>query len=208
MTVSEMQQRCWKDTYNGLQGKLICVNKINLFFTMLKIGIFTFGGGYAMIALLENEFVNKKKWIKNEEFMDMIAVSESTPGPISVNCATYLGYRVGGYWGAVVATMGVVIPSFVIIFVISLFFETFMKIRLIKAAFRGIQVCMVYLIARAGIRMFKNLKKTRFQLIVMLLVCLCMVVGSILSIQISSVWYIIISGVVGVVIQSVKMTHT
>ena len=183
-------------------------NKLDLFFTMLKIGIFTFGGGYTMIALLENEFVNKKKWIKNEEFMDMIAVSESTPGPISVNCATYLGYRVGGYWGAVVATMGVVIPSFVIIFVISLFFETFMKIRLIKAAFRGIQVCMVYLIARAGIRMFKNLKKTRFQLIVMLLVCLCMVVGSILSIQISSVWYIIISGVVGVVIQSVKMTHT
>ena len=105
-------------------GKLI-----GIFLVMLKIGLFTFGGGYAMIALLENEFVTKKKWIGKDEFLDMIAIAESTPGPAAVNSATYLGYRVGGFPGAFLGTLAVCIPSFIIIYVISLFFDAFLSIK-------------------------------------------------------------------------------
>ena len=101
---------------------------IQLFLTFLKIGAFTFGGGYAMIALLENEFIEKKKWIDREEFLNMVAVAESTPGPVAVNSATYLGYRVGGVAGAALSTLAVSIPSFVIIYLISLFFDKFLSL--------------------------------------------------------------------------------
>ena len=83
---------------------------LNLFFTMLKIGLFTFGGGYAMIALLENEFISKKKWMKKDEFIDMVAIAESTPGPVAINSATYIGYKLLGFWGAFFATVAVCIP--------------------------------------------------------------------------------------------------
>ena len=96
-----------------------------LFITMLKIGLFTFGGGYAMIHLLENEFVSKKKWIEEDEFMDLVAIAESTPGPIAINCSTYIGYKKERILGAVLATLGMCIPSFTIIFLISLFFNLF-----------------------------------------------------------------------------------
>lgn len=89
-----------------------------LFLTFLKIGAFTFGGGYAMVALLENEFIAKKKWIDKKEFLDMIAIAESTPGPIAINSATYIGYHIAGVPGAATATLGVCIPSFVIIYLI------------------------------------------------------------------------------------------
>ena len=98
---------------------------IDLFITMLKIGLFTFGGGYAMIALLENEFVSRRKWIEKNEFLDMVAIAESTPGPIAINAATYIGYRVLRFRGSLIATVGVCIPSFAIIYVISLFFDNF-----------------------------------------------------------------------------------
>ena len=95
---------------------------LSVFFSFLKIGAFTFGGGYAMIALLENEFVQKKKWIDKDEFLDMAAIAESTPGPIAINSATYIGYRIAGVLGSTVATIAVVIPSFVIIYAI--FYES------------------------------------------------------------------------------------
>ena len=88
---------------------------------MLKIGLFTFGGGYAMIALMENEFVAKRKYLENDEFMDIVAIAESTPGPIAINLATYIGYKQGKLLGSILATIGICIPSFVIIYVISLF---------------------------------------------------------------------------------------
>ncbi len=94
---------------------------INIFLTMLKIGLFTFGGGYAMIAILENEFVSKKKWLSQEHFLDMVAISESTPGPIAINAATYIGYKTLGFFGAFTATVAICIPSFLIIYAISLF---------------------------------------------------------------------------------------
>ena len=125
---------------------------LRLFFTMLKIGLFTFGGGYAMIALLENEFVSEKKWIDNEEFMDMVAIAESTPGPIAINAATWIGYRVAGFFGSLVATLGMCIPSITVVFVISLFFEAFLSLRVVAAAFRGIQAAVIFLILGAGLK--------------------------------------------------------
>ena len=96
-----------------------------LFLSMLKIGCFAFGGGYAIIALLENEFVSKRQWIDRDEFLDIAAIAESTPGPIAINVATYVGYKLKGIWGAVVATVGMCLPSFIIMYLVSLFYERF-----------------------------------------------------------------------------------
>ena len=171
---------------------------LSLFLTMLKIGLFTFGGGYAMIALLENEFVEKKKYIGKDEFLDMVALAESTPGPIAINSATYLGYQRLGILGSVVATIGVVIPSFVIIFTISLFFDAFLSLTLVEYAFRGIQACVVYLIFSAGLKMLKSMKKTAFSVIIVSAVSVCMIVFSLLAISFSTILYILICGCIGI----------
>ena len=140
--------------------KLIC----SLFITFLKIGAFTFGGGYAMIALLENEFVEKKKWLEKSEFLDMVAVAESTPGPVAINSATYIGYKIAGFAGATMSTLAVCIPSFFIIYGISLFFDQFLSLRWVSCAFRGIQVCVIYLILTAGLKMLKSIDKNNTKL--------------------------------------------
>lgn len=170
---------------------------LTLFFTMLKIGLFTFGGGYAMIALLENEFVEKKKYMEKDEFLDMVAIAESTPGPIAINSATYIGYRHAGFWGSAMATLGVCIPSFVIIFVISLFFDAFLSFTLVEYAFRGIQACVIYLIFSAGLKMLKQTKKTAFSVIIISAVVLCMVTFSLFAVKFSTIFYILICGCIG-----------
>ena len=170
---------------------------IELFLTMLKIGLFTFGGGYAMIALLENEFVEKKKFVDKEEFLDMVAIAESTPGPIAINAATYLGYKHLGFLGSLAATVGVVIPSFIIIYAISLFFDIFLSFTLVEYAFRGIQVCVVYLIFSAGMKMLRSMKKTVFSVVTVSAVTLCMVTFSVLAVKFSSILYILICGCIG-----------
>ena len=169
-----------------------------LFFSMLKIGLFTFGGGYAMIALIENEFVTKKKWIGKEEFLDMVAISESTPGPLAINGATYIGYKIAGVLGAAAATIAVCIPSFVIIYAISLFFDEFLEFTYAAYAFRGIQVCVIYLILSAGWKMFREMKKTAFHLVIFSLTLLFMVAFSIFAVDFSSIFYILISAAAGV----------
>ena len=171
-----------------------------LFITMLKIGLFTFGGGYAMIHLLENEFVSKKKWIEEDEFMDLVAIAESTPGPIAINCSTYIGYKKERILGAVLATLGMCIPSFTIIFLISLFFNQFLSIGWVASAFKGIQVCVVFLILSAGVKMLKKMKKKPFNLIVMSVAFLCMVAFGVFAVSFSSIFYILISGFVGLLI--------
>ena len=171
-----------------------------LFINMLKIGLFTFGGGYAMIHLLENEFVSKKKWIEEDEFMDLVAIAESTPGPIAINCSTYIGYKKEKILGAVLATLGMCIPSFTIIFLISLFFNQFLSIGWVAAAFKGIQVCVVFLILSAGVKMLKKMKKKPFNLIVMSATFLCMVAFGVFAVSFSSIFYILISGFVGLLI--------
>ena len=173
---------------------------LSLFLTMLKIGLFTFGGGYAMIALLENEFVAKKKWLGKDEFLDIAAIAESTPGPIAINAATYIGYKNTGIIGSMIATLGICIPSFVFFFAISLFFDAFLSLTLVAYAFKGIQICVVYLILTAGLKMLKQMKKTVFNMIIILVTLICMVVFSLFAVKFSTIFYILISGICGVVV--------
>ena len=173
---------------------------LSLFLTMLKIGLFTFGGGYAMIALLENEFVEKKKWLEKDEFLDVAAIAESTPGPIAINAATYIGYKNSGMIGSMIATLGICIPSFVIIYAISLFFDAFLSFTLVAYAFKGIQICVVYLILTAGLKMLKQMKKTTFNMIIISITLICMIVFSLFAVKFSTIFYILISGACGVVV--------
>ena len=179
----------------------------SLFFTMLKIGLFTFGGGYAMIALLENEFVEKKKYLEKNEFLDMVAIAESTPGPIAINAATYIGYRQLRFLGALVATVAICIPSFLIIFAISLFFDTFLSFTPVQHAFRGIQICVIYLVLSAGLKMLKQMKKTAFSVTIVTLVVLCMLSFALLAVRFSTVFYILICGVIGCFAYLIKRCH-
>ena len=169
----------------------------SLFSSMFKIGLFTFGGGYAMISFLEREFVEKKNWLSHDEFMDLIVIAESTPGPIAINCATYIGYKVGKGSGAVAATLGMVMPSFCIIYLISLFFNQFLSITWVSSAFRGIQSCVVFLILSAGLKMLKKMKKTTFSVSVIAITFVSMVTFWLLGARFSSVFYILISGCLG-----------
>ena len=177
---------------------------LTLFLTFLKIGAFTFGGGYAMIALLENEFVEKKGWLDRDEFLDMAAIAESTPGPVAVNSATYLGYKIGGVAGAALSTLAVCLPSFVIIYVISLFFDQFLSLKYVACAFRGIQACVVYLIFSAGLRMIKGLEKSAMNRVIVALVMAAMVLFSALAVSFSSIFYILICGVIGLVVWGIR----
>ena len=170
---------------------------LSLFLTMLKIGAFTFGGGYAMIALLENEFVTKKQWLEREEFLDVAAIAESTPGPIAINAATYVGYQRAGLLGALVATLGICAPSVTVIYVISLFFDAFLSNVYVQYAFQGIQVCVVYLIFSAGLKMLKQMKKTAFSVTIVAAVVLCMVAFSLFAVKFSTILYIVIFGCLG-----------
>ena len=171
-----------------------------LFFTMFKIGLFTFGGGYAMIAIIERELVERKKWIEHEEFMDVIAIAESTPGPLAINSATYIGYKIGGVLGSVFATLGVVLPSFIIIYLISLVFDKFLSLVWVQYAFRGIQACVAFLILSAGFKMLKKLEKNAFNLIFIILTVGCLVGFSLFAIDFSSIFYVLIGGVVGLTV--------
>jgi chromate transporter len=164
---------------------------------MLKIGLFTFGGCYAMIALFENEFVAKKKWLEKDEFLDVVVIAESTPGPIAINCATYIGYKMRGFFGSLTATVAVCIPSFIIIYAISLFFDAFLSFTLVAHAFRGIQVCVIWLILSAGMKMLKQMKKTPINIGILSAVIACMVAFSVFSVSFSTIFYILISGGIG-----------
>ncbi|MGN0254800.1 MAG: chromate transporter, partial [Chordicoccus sp.] len=174
-----------------------------LFLTFLKIGAFTFGGGYAMIALLTAEFVEKKKWLTSEEFLDMVAVAESTPGPVAVNSATYIGYRIAGVTGAAVSTFAVCLPSFITIFVISLFFDQFLALKYVQYAFDGIQVCVVYLILSAGIRMLKQLSKNALNIVILTAVMTIMIACSLLAVSFSSIACILVCGAAGLAVYMV-----
>lgn len=165
---------------------------------MLKIGLFAFGGGYAMTALLENELVTKRSWLGRDEFLNMAAIAESTPGPIAVNSATYVGYRLAGVPGAAVATLGVCLPAFLIIFAISLFFDRFVTLTYVAYAFRGVQAAVVYLIASAGVRLFRGLGRDPLARILAVVTAVALVLLSLLSVNFSSVFFILIGGVVGV----------
>ena len=188
-----------------LKGAIKTMRKmITLFLTFLKIGAFTFGGGYAMIALLENEFIEKKGWLDRDEFLDMAAIAESTPGPVAVNSATYIGYKIGGAAGAALATLAVCLPSFVVIYIISLFFDQFLSLKYVAYAFRGIQACVVYLIFSAGLRMIKGLEKSAMNRVIVALVMAAMLLSSALAVSFSSIFYILICGLIGLAVYGIR----
>lgn len=171
-----------------------------LFISMFKIGLFTFGGGYAMISVFENEFVSKKKYLEHEEFMNVLVIAESTPGPIAINMATYIGYKQQKIIGAIFATLGMVIPSFTIIFLISLFFNNLLENKYVSAAFKGIQACVIFLIFSAGVKLFKKMKKNLFNILVMGITFSIVILFSLFGITFSSIFYILISGCLGLII--------
>ena len=172
---------------------------LSVFAAFFKLGLFTFGGGYAMIPLLQDEFVNKRKWIEENELVDMITVSESTPGPVAINCATYIGYSRGGVAGSVFATLGVVTPPFIIIFLISLFFDKFMEFQLFAAAFKGINAAVALLIVFAGLKLFKNAKKNLLSIIMLSAVAVASILIELFSWNFSAIYFILIGGVSGIV---------
>ena len=175
-----------------------------LFWDFLKIGAFTFGGGYAMIHLLERQFVARRKWLDREEFLDMVAVAESTPGPVAVNSATYIGYKVDGVIGALSATVAVCLPSFVIIYLISLFLDQFLTLTYVAYAFKGIQACVVYLILSAAWKLWTSMDKNWMNVSILTAVSIAMISFSVFAVDVSSILYIIICGVIGIAVYGMK----
>ncbi|MBP3238698.1 MAG: chromate transporter [Lachnospiraceae bacterium] len=171
----------------------------NLFFTFAKIGLFTFGGGYAMIPLIEKEVVDKKKWISGEELLDVIAISESTPGPIAVNAATFIGKKIGGFVGALCATLGVVLPSFIIIVAVSFFFEAFRELRIVRYAFFGIRAGVLALILKALISMFKQSPKELLSYILMISAA-----GLVIFFDVNAIVVIIACALTGVIYSMIR----
>ena len=128
---------------------------LQLFITFLKIGAFTFGGGYAMIPLIQREIVEKNAWVKPNEMVDILAISQIAPGVIAINSATYVGYKIAGFWGAFFSTLGVIIPSFAIIYILSFFIQQFKELIWVEYAFRGIRVCVIVIMAYSVWKLMK-----------------------------------------------------
>lgn len=177
---------------------------LELFLTFAKIGLFTFGGGYAMIPLIEHTCVEKKKWITHDEMMDITVIAESTPGPIAINCATFVGYRQKKTLGAIAATIGVIFPSFVIIFIIALVLDNFLQITWIANAFKGIKIAVGILILDAAIKMIKSMKKKTLPRVILICAAVVMIVINVFSIKLSSIVLMLVSGAVSLVIFIVK----
>ena len=131
---------------------------LRLFTTFFKIGLFTFGGGYAMIPLIQREVIERRKWIEEKDFLDMLVLAQSTPGPIAVNTAVFVGYKIAGVLGAIMATLGTVLPSFIIILLLALFFAEVRENRYVDAAFRAMRPAVVALIVAPLIGLVKGMK--------------------------------------------------
>lgn len=159
-----------------------------LFVSFFKIGLFTFGGGYAMIPLLEEEFINKNKSLTKEEFLNMLAISESTPGPLAINSATYIGYKTKGIKGAIIANFAVVLPSFIIIYLISIFLK--------QIDIKGIRVAVIFLILSTGLKLLKDTKLNTYNIVILL----ATIILSLINTSIPSVIFIFLSGLLAIII--------
>ena len=181
---------------------------LELFLTFAKIGAFTFGGGYAMLSLLDHTCVEQKKWLTSEEFSNLTVIAESTPGPIAINCSTYAGYKKAGIPGAIASTLGMVLPSFLILLLISLFFENILTYPLIANAFRGIRVAVSLLIMQTGLKMaIKMYKKTKTKALsltfIIVFFCISLTL-SLLNIRISTIWLILAAGLSGFLLYGIR----
>ena len=173
---------------------------LDLFLTFAKIGLFTFGGGYAMVAIIEDSCVRKKQWITHDEMMDVTVIAESTPGPIAINCATYAGYKQKGLAGAVAATVGMVLPSFCIIFIISIFLDDFLEIAWIAHAFTGIKAAVGIIIIDAGIKMVRKMQNKPLPRGIMVCALAAMLVIDLFSLRISTIVLMLAAGVISLII--------
>lgn len=170
----------------------------NMFITFFKIGAFTFGGGYAMIPIIQEEVVEKKKWIDDNEFMDAIALAQASPGPVAVNTSVYCGYKLKGFSGALACTLGTILPSFITILVIASFFYQFRSNPIIDRVFMGIRPAIVALILSAVYKMWKKSDFGYVKLIVAVATTLIVV-----FVDISPIWLVIVGGVGAVIIKSI-----
>lgn len=170
---------------------------LEIFLIYFKIGAFTIGGGYAMIPLIQQQIVDKKKWMTDEEFMDMFAVIQSAPGPIAVNSAVFLGYKVGGVLGSIMATLGAVLPSFIIILLIAVFFRDIREYAFMQAIFKGVRPAVVALIAAAVYKLVKSSRLTKSGILIS--------IGSLLVLiffDLSPIWLIVLSALLGIFISN------
>lgn len=173
---------------------------LDLFLTFAKIGLFTFGGGYAMISMIENNCVERKQWITHDEMMNVTVIAESTPGPIAINCASFTGYKKAGVIGALVATLGIVVPSFVVIYLISIFLDNFLELTIIANAFKGIKIAVGILILDAAITMIKKMHKKILPRAIMLCSCVVMLCINIFAWNFSSISLMLIAAAVSLTI--------
>lgn len=177
---------------------------LDLFLTFAKIGLFTFGGGYAMISMIENNCVEKKQWITHDEMMNVTVIAESTPGPIAINCATFTGFKKAGFIGALVATLGIVVPSFVVIYLISMFLDNFLELTIIANAFKGIKIAVGILILDAAITMIKKMHKKKLPGAIMICSCVTMLCINIFAWNFSSISLMLSAAAVSLTIFIVK----
>ena len=177
---------------------------LELFLTFMRIGVFTFGGGYAMIAMIEDLCVEKKRWITHQQMLDITVIAESTPGPIAINCATFVGYRQAGLWGSVVATAAIVLPSFVIIYLISTVFDRFLMLPLIANAFRGIKIGVGVLIFRVALNMLQKMPPKPFPRIIAGCAFALMLAANLFSLRMSSIVLMLLAGGVSVAVFACK----
>ena len=173
---------------------------LDLFLTFAKIGLFTFGGGYAMISMIENNCAERKQWITHDEMMNVTVIAESTPGPIAINCATFTGYKKAGFIGALVATLGIVVPSFVVIYLISMFLDNFLELTIIANAFKGIKIAVGILILDSAVTMIKKLHKKKLPRAIMLCSCVVMLFINIFVWNFSSINLMLIAAAVSLTI--------
>ena len=169
---------------------------LNLFFVFFKVGLFSFGGGYAILPLMQHEVVDVNKWISFKEFMDIVAVSQITPGPISINLATHVGYRIGGTLGSTIATTSVILPSIIIISLIVIFLKRFSKLPAVQRIFKSLRITIVGLILAAGIALFV---KENFIDYKSYIIFTSVLIGG-LVFKIGSITLIILSGVAGAIL--------
>ena len=175
-----------------------------LFLTFAKIGLFTFGGGYAMIALIEHACVEQKQWISHDDMMNVTVIAESTPGPIAINCATIVGYKQKGLEGANAATVGIVLPSFCIILAIAAFLDHFLEITWIAHAFKGIKLAVGILILDAALKMIKKMPKKLMPRIFMICGFAAMLAVNMFSLKISSIVLLLAAAVVSLTVFMIK----
>ena len=168
----------------------------NLFLVFFKVGLFSFGGGYAILPLMQHEVVDVNKWISFKEFMDIVAVSQITPGPISINLATHVGYRIGETLGSTIATTSVVLPSIIIVSLIVIFLKRFSKLQVVQRVFKSLRITVVGLILAAGIALFV---KENFIDYKSYIIFASVLIGG-LVFKIGSITLVILSGVVGAIL--------